>query len=300
MAMNGYETIGVEPIAGSLGARVTGVHLGSGASPEQLDEIRRALLDHLVLFLHDQGLDDDSQIAFARTFGEPHPHPVDESLGNPSVISLVQSEYQKPQRNGSKFHTDYSFHTHTPDVAVLRALVMPPKGGDTIWASMYEAYDALSPTVQSFLDGLSAFHDKSSTFTGVQTSRYGAGAVETVHEKFPGSIHPVVIRHPVTQRKALYVNPGFTRSIVDVTDRESEALLRFLFDHINQPRFHCRYHWSVGDIAIWDERATVHQGEGAFWPEKRLLHRVCVGNAPPVAAVEDRDADRAEAPAAVG
>jgi taurine dioxygenase len=284
--MTTYNTISVEPLAGSLGARIHGVHIGSGATPDQLEEIRQALYEHLVVFLPNQGVDDDAQVAFTRTFGEPQPHPVDAAIGNASLVSLVQSEYQKPQRSGSHFHTDYSFHSHTPDVAVLRALVMPATGGDTIWANMYQVYDALSPTLQAILEGLWAFHNRSSNFNSVQTSRYGENVADTIRDQFPGARHPVVTLHPVTNRKVLFVNPGFTKSIVGLHERESDALLGFLFDHINQPRFHCRYHWAVGDIAIWDERATVHQGEGAFWPEPRLLHRICAGNAPPLPANE--------------
>lgn len=282
-----YETITVERVTSSLGARIGGVDLKKGLAEGQFEELRRALLDHLVIFLPGQDIDDEAQMAFTRLFGELRIHPVAEFLGHTNTLGTVGTDDYQPGSD-SNFHTDYSFCDDTPDLAVLRALVVPSRGGDTMWVNMYEAYDALSTTMRSILDGLDAFHDQGQRFNEIVSERYGEEASRPIREQFSGRAHPVVIAHPVTNRRALFVNPGYTRHIVGMEAAESEAILSFLFAHLARPRFQCRYRWQPGDIAIWDERATVHMGEGAYWPEERMLHRYAVGRHAPRAARDSR------------
>jgi taurine dioxygenase len=278
-----YETITVTPVGSSLGARVDGVDLAAGLDPRQVEELHRALLEHLVVFLPEQHVDDDAQIALARTFGEPHPHPVGAFLGDPSLMGSVGTDDYRPGTD-SHFHTDYTFHTEVPDVAVLRAVVVPERGGDTMWANTCDAYDALSVPLQAFLGGLDAFHSQGAIFNDIIIRRFGEEAGRPILEQFPGTTHPMVTTHPDTGRKALFVNQGYTQSIVGLTPAESAALLGFLFGHISSPRFVCRYRWAVGDVAIWDERVTNHMGEGTYWPAERLMRRVTAGSGPPVSS----------------
>jgi taurine dioxygenase len=278
-----YQTITVTPVGSSLGARVEGMDLAGGPGAQQVEELHRALREHLVVFLPEQHIDDDAQIALARTFGEPHPHPVGAFLGDTSLMGSVGTDDYQPGMD-SHFHTDYTFHTEVPDVAVLRAVVVPERGGDTMWANTCDAYDALSTPLQAFLDGLDAFHSQGSIFNDIIIRRFGEEAGRPILEQFPGATHPMVTTHPETGRKALFVNEGYTQSIVGLTGAESDALLAFLFGHISSPRFVCRYRWTVGDIAIWDERATVHMGEGTYWPAERLMRRVTAGSGPPVSS----------------
>ena len=287
----GYQTIEVTPLASSLGARVEGIDLADALDPTRRDELHRALLDHLVVFLPDQTIDDDDQIALARTFGEPHPHPVGAFLGDTSLMGSVGTDDYRPGID-SHFHTDYTFHTEVPDIAVLRAVIVPEHGGDTMWANTCDAYDALSTPMQTFLEGLDAFHSQGVAFNDIIIQRFGEEAGRPVLEQFPGTTHPVITTHPETNRRALFVNEGYTQSIVGLTTPESRALLSFLFGHISNPRFVCRYRWAVGDVAIWDERATVHMGEGTYWPEERLMRRVTAGSAPPNAANTREDSTR--------
>ena len=181
----------------------------------------------------------------------------------------------------SHFHTDYTFDPHVPDFAVLRADVVPTHGGDTMWASTTAAFDALSPSLQSFLQELDAFHSQGPVFNDIVARRFGEEAARPILERFAGTTHPVVTVHPETGRNALFVNQGYTQSIVGLHADESDALLAFLFAHVRGPRFVCRYRWAVGDVAIWDERSTVHMGEGTYWPQERLMRRVTVGRAVP-------------------
>jgi len=276
-------TIRVTPLASSLGARVDGIELGNGPSPDQVSALRRAVLEHHVIFLPHQHLDDDAQIALAHAFGEPHAHPVGTFLGDDSLMGSVSTDDYKPGVD-SHFHTDYTFDTHVPDLAVLRADVVPTHGGDTMWANTCDAFDALSPALQSFLLNLDAVHDQGAVFNDIVIQRFGEDAGRPILERFPGATHPVVTVHPETGRRALFVNEGYTRSIVGLHAAESDALLAFLFEHTRAPRFVCRYRWEVGDVAIWDERSTVHMGEGTYWPQERLMRRVTVGRATPPAA----------------
>jgi taurine dioxygenase len=275
-----YHTIAVTPVAGSLGARIEGVDLAGPLANDQLAELRTAVLEHLVVFVPGQSVDDDAQVALARAFGEPHPHPVGAFLGDHSLMGSVGTDDYKPG-TASHFHTDYTFDTHVPDLAILRAVVVPSRGGDTMWANSCDAYDALSPALQSFLDGLDALHSQGPVFNDIVIQRFGDAAGRPILERFPGATHPVVTLHPETGRKALFVNQGYTQSVVGLHRAESDALLAFLFDHMRSPNFVCRYRWDVGDVAIWDERSTVHMGEGTYWPEERLMRRVTVGRAVP-------------------
>ena len=257
----------VTPVASSLGAHIGGIDLGASLAADEVEALRNAVLGHGVVFLPGQAIDDGAQIALARAFGEPHPHPVGAFLGDTS-----------------HFHTDYTFDPHVPDFAFLRADIVPTHGGDTMWASTTAAFDALSPTLQSFLEELDAFHSQGAVFNDIVARRFGEEAARPILERFAGTTHPVVTLHPETGRKALFVNQGYTQSVVGLHADESDALLAFLFAHVRSPRFVCRYRWSVGDVAIWDERSTVHMGEGTYWPQERLMRRVTVGRAAPRAA----------------
>jgi taurine dioxygenase len=277
-----YETIRVEPVASALGARVLGVAAADGVSDTQMDEVRHALAEHLVLFLPAQDLDDDAHRAFTEGFGALSGHPVNEYLGNTEMVGTIGTEV-------SGFHTDYSFNDELPEVAVLRAVTVPARGGDTMWANMCAVHDALSPGMQEFLLALDAVHDHGQGFDAVIRQRYGGEAADRLMERFGGSTHPLVVVHPATGRRSLFLSPGYTRRIVGLSEGESDAILGYLFGLLAQPRFVCRYHWAPGDVAIWDERVTLHMGEGADPSEAREMRRYIAGRSVPVAA---RDAGR--------
>jgi taurine dioxygenase len=289
------QPIVVERLTSSLGARVTGVDLRNGATDLQLEAIRHAVLEHLVVFLPGQDLDDESQAAFAEAFGEARPHPEREYFGDDSVITTIDSEVWRYPEDTS-FHTDQTNYAVTPDFAILSALVIPERGGDTLWANMYEAYEALSPTMKDFLGGLSALHGRAGGFGRIraqQMQHEGKDVTKSTAEledRFPEVTHPVVCTHPITNRPHLFVNRHFTKTIVGLEASESAAVLGFLFAHCEQARFCCRYRWTVGDVAVWDEHATLHQAQGGYWPAPRQLRRITVGSVAPQQAAAPADA----------
>lgn len=272
-----YETIRVEPVASALGARVHGLAIRDGVSDAQAEELRAALAEHLVLFVPGQDLDDATHSAFTECFGALSGHPVNEYLGNDDLVGTIGTET-------SGFHTDYSFNDELPEVAVLRAVTVPTRGGDTMWTNMCAVFESLSPPMQEFLLGLDAVHDHGPGFEDVIRQRFGREAADSLMERFGGSTHPLVVVQPTTGRPALFLSPGYTRRIVGLSQGESDALLEYLFGVLHHPRFVCRYHWAPGDVAIWDERTTLHMGEGADPDERREMRRFIAGRSAPVAA----------------
>jgi len=265
----------VRPLAGCIGAEATGVDLGEPLPEATLDEIRHLLDEHLVIFFPGQALDDDKHLAFARRFGEPFIHPLGRIAGRTSagVEHIIDSVEHPPYQD--KWHTDVSFDPHPPVYGTLRAIDIPSRGGDTVWASMYAAYDALSPLLRDVIAPLSAVHDMGSATAFA--SKVGADLVARTREAFPGAEHPVVGVHPSTGRRYLNVNKEFTDRIVGMHPEESAALLRLLTDQATNPNHQVRYSWAPGDLAIWDERVTQHFAVADYLPERREMARVAVG-----------------------
>ena len=286
IAAVGREGARVVPLTGTIGARLENfdaarLDAASGAA------LRDALERHHVLVLGQQALTDDGHRALASVWGEPQPHPVAAFMGSGEVIAYVTNDADNPPIGDSDFHTDYTFNHEIAAIAVLQAQEVTTTGGDTIWADSHAAYDALSDSLRAYLATLSAHHELGPRFAEVTRRRYGVDVAQRVVERFgSGAVHPVVVRHPVTGRSALFVNPGYTTSIVGLEPKESAALLSFLFEHLASPRFHYRHHWNVGDVVIWDEVATVHQGPDDFWPERRVLRRVTAGLVVPSPAAD--------------
>jgi taurine dioxygenase len=251
-------------------------------------EIRAALTEFGVLVFSDQSMSREEQSTCTSRFGRPHGHPVREFLtGYPdNPIAFVEHDANTRPGEGLYFHTDYSFNTVIPDLAVLRAEVLPPKGGDTIWSSTSAAYAALSDAVKAFIGTLVALHEPSPGFWYYYEKTAGPDAVERARPVFPGAKHPVVGRHPLSGRPLLFVNGGYTTRILGVTTRESRALLDLLFAQQADPAFHYRHKWSEGDAVMWDEHATVHMGPNDFYPHHRLLTRVTAGHRAPEAVTE--------------
>jgi taurine dioxygenase len=277
--------ISPEPLTSTVGARVGGIDL-TKIDDDDAGDIRSTLTEFGVLVFPDQSMSADQQVVFASRFGRPHGHPVMEFLtGNPDdPVSLVENDAGKPPQEEQSFHTDYSFNTVVPDLAILRAEVIPPKGGDTVWSSTHAAYDALSNPMKAFIGGLVALHEPSHRFWFEYARTVGPEAVQRAQEAFPGAHHPVVARHPLSGRPLLYVNAGYTTRVTGVTLRESRALLDLLFAQHMDPAFHYRHKWSDGDVVMWDEHGTVHMGPHDFYPAHRRLTRVTSGHRAPEAA----------------
>jgi taurine dioxygenase len=252
--MTNHSWIRVEPLAGALGAEVSGVDLAKPLAEDAIAEIRRAWLEHQVLFFRDQPLSVDEHKAFARRFGELHVHPVLQQMadqGHPEIV-VLESDARRPVV-ADRWHSDVTFEREPPLGSILRAVEVPEAGGDTIWASTTAAYDALSAPMQRALEGLRAMH------SGAGFRRIAKeGQAETLARN-EMTVHPVVRTHPETGRKAIFVNSAFTKRIEGLKPRESEVLLAFLFEHVASPEFSCRFRWRKHSVAMWDNRCTQHR-----------------------------------------
>jgi taurine dioxygenase len=269
-------TLHVAPIAGALGAEVSGVDLSKPLSPHLEKEIHEAWMQHQVLFFRDQDITLDQQKDFARHFGELHIHPVIQQLkdqGHPEVVVL--ESHEKAQYVAERWHSDVTFQRVPPLGSILRAVEVPAAGGDTMWSSMYAAYDALSDPMQQLLSPLRAMHHGGG-FRAVANREQKQELEQDVE-----AVHPVIRTHPVTGRKAIFVNSTFTKKIEGMKSAESRALLGFLFDHIGQPEFTCRFRWRKNSIAMWDNRCTQHRVVADNLRDLRRMERITIcGDAP--------------------
>jgi taurine dioxygenase len=268
-------TIEVRPITAKIGAEVRGVDLRDAADdPELMAAVERALIDHLVLFFRDQDLTPEQHIRFATWFGPVEHHPFGKpNADHPDIMMLDQTT---PETDGANsWHTDSSFMELPALGSVLRAIQLPPLGGDTCWASMYAAYDALSAPMKSMLDGLVAYHDivvplEKAIAGGHSTST----DLEAVRREWPPMTHPVVRTHPVSGRKLLYVNNNFTTRIAGLSPAESDVVLPYLLNHIQRPDFQVRFRWEPGSVVLWDNRCTQHYAVPDYTGHRRVMHRV--------------------------
>ena len=267
----------VERLAGALGAEVHGVDLAGPLAPAVKQALHGAWMEHQVLFFREQAITVDQHKAFARNFGELHVHPVLQQMadqGHPEIV-VLESDASRPIV-ADRWHSDVTFEKCPPLGSILRAVAVPAAGGDTMWASMYAAWSALSDAMQRLLSGLSAFHDGGG-FRQIAKNE----AQRKDLEARQNAVHPVVRTHPVTGRKALFVNSVFTKGIVGMKPAESRALLGFLSEHVATPDFSVRFRWRKDSIAMWDNRCTQHRVLADALPEYRRMERVTlIGDAP--------------------
>lgn len=268
----------LRPISGSLGAVCEAVDLARGLDDQAYARVRQALLDYLVLFFPGQDITPAQQVAFGRRFGELHLHPFIPSLeGHPEVIRLkAASGAHEMLRLSNAWHEDLSYTPDPPLAGILRAVRVPSRGGDTLWVNLYKAWDTLSPTMQVMLEGLSAWHDVTKTYRRQDLQREG-GAEQywKTFLKTPPTLQPLMQVHPETGRPLLYVSELTTTHIEGLSERESEALLGFLFRHLDWKELQCRFSWSRDTVAIWDNRCTAHYAVRDY-DEPREMHRVTV------------------------
>lgn len=262
-----YEQIDVEPLTPAIGAIVRGVDLTEPMSDETFAEIHQAWMDHLVLFFRDQAMTPDQHLEFGRRFGELHVHPAAPFAHDNPELMVIQTDADSTRANGERWHSDVSADEEPPMASILHIREVPSGGGDTCWSNMYAAYEALSPTMRAFLDPLTARH------VADYTGYYGDHRPQ---RDSPQAVHPVVRTHPVTGRKALYVNEGFTKRIEELSRSESRAILAQLFEHVQDVNFQCRFQWRADSVALWDNRCTQHMAVWDYHPESRSGIRVTV------------------------
>jgi len=267
-----YKTIEVRRLNPVIGAEISGVDLSKDLDSQQFKELHEALMENLVIFFRNQNITVEQHKAFGRRFGKLHVHPnaAQELAGHPEILVIKADENSKHVA-GEEWHSDVSCDEEPPMGSVLHMHTVPPDGGgDTMFANMYAAFEALSPPLQRMLEGLTAVHDSS------KAHGYRIKAGDRSDMNFPRSIHPVVRTHPVTGRKALYVNRGFTTRITQLRPHESTAMLEMLYRHCETPEFMCRFRWQPNSVAFWDNRATQHHALFDYFPDRRYGLRVTV------------------------
>lgn len=269
-----YEVIKVRKLTPRIGGEISGVDLSKPLDDKTFREIKAALLENQVIFFRDQDITLDQHKDFGRRFGELHVHPAAPAPeGHPEILR-IHGDANSKRVAGEAWHSDVSCDLEPPMGSILRLHTVPETGGDTLFSSMYAAYDALSQPMKDFLSGLTAIHSGEHVYRN--RYEYNSGQREDTQKSFPQSEHPVIRTHPETGRQALFVNYGFTTRIVGLPQQESEALLAFLFDHCARPEFQCRFKWEVGSIAFWDNRCAQHHAIWDYFPQVRSGYRVTI------------------------
>ena len=270
----------ITPVTPLIGAEISGIDLSKPLSGNELGAVRQALLNHLVLFFREQDMTVEEQKDFGRQFGDLHIHPARDRNGldgHPEIL-YINAGPDTSRVNGDEWHSDVSCDPEPPMGSILRLFEVPPAGGDTLFANMYAAYDALSDAMKDFLGGLTAIHDGGPNYID-RAKRAGIYKPDKV---FPANEHPVIRTHPETGQKSIYVNRIFTQSIVGLSRDESRAVLDFLFQHIAKPDFQCRFRWEKDSVAFWDNRCTLHHAMWDYYPNIRRGYRVTIKGDRPV------------------
>ena len=280
-----YSRIEVKPVSGALGAEIGGVDLSGPIDDDKLSEIRRAFLDYLVVFFRDQDISDDDLARFGRYFGELAPLPPHRQFpGKFPELLVIDKKPEDKLVFGWEWHSDTT-HLEVPSLgSVLYAKVVPPVGGDTLFANQYLAYDTLSDGMKAMLDGMVAVHSNGRILRTLEDDAVVAPGTEEVSAGFANgwAEHPVIRTHPETGRKALFVNEMHTERLKDMTVAESQPVLRYLYDHSCRPELTCRFRWAVGSVAFWDNRCVQHLALNDYPGHRRLMHRVQVKGTRPV------------------
>ncbi len=271
----------IRRIAGALGAEIRGVDLSKVLSEVQVAEIRRAWLDHLVVFFRDQPLAPEAFMAFARRIGKPIEYPFVKGIaGFPEIIEVKKLEHEKVNFGGV-WHSDTAYLDEPPMASMLLAREIPPYGGDTLFANMCVAYEALSEAMRRLIDPLVAVNSSAkANVTRTREDRIKTDGREGPGKEFVAE-HPVVRTHPETGRKALYVNFAHTVRFRGMTGEESAPLLDFLFQHQIKPEFTCRFSWQSGSIALWDNRCAQHNPVNDYHGYRRVMHRITLAGDKP-------------------
>ncbi len=278
----------IRPIAGALGAEIHGVDLAQPLADDTIAAVRRALLDHLVIFFPGQSLSPARLVAFGKRFGPLEGHEFVEGMSDhPEVLELIKEADEGGFNFGGDWHTDVTFRDRPSMGTILYGKDIPPCGGDTLWANQYLAYETLSAGLQRLLGSLRAVHSAEEAFGGGGVAQLYRSQLRSMKIKTDGDVptaveHPVVRTHPETGRECLFINQGFTTRFADMSESESSGLLQFLFAHSVRPEFTCRFRWSPGAVAFWDNRATQHFALNDYHGHRRHMQRITVAGDRPI------------------
>ena len=271
--------IKIQKYSPNLGAVITGVDLSKEINEDQFKDIHKAFLDNQVLFFQNQNeILPEIHLKLGKLFGELHVHPAAPSMPGYPEIFEIHAHKNSKVANGEFWHSDVSCDIEPPLGTMLQLHILPETGGDTMFSDMYSAYNELSDKYKSLLDGLIAIHESEHLYSG----RYEDRGVNKDNIKTPVANHPLIRTHPITGKKAIYVNRTFTTGIEGMNKNESSSILEFLFEHCEHVNFQIRYRWNKNDMAFWDNRCTMHRAIWDYWPNERKGRRVTIKGDKPV------------------
>lgn len=271
--------IKIQKYSPNLGAVITGVDLSKEINEDQFKDIHKAFLDNQVLFFQNQNeILPEIHLKLGKLFGELHVHPAAPSMPGYPEIFEIHAHKNSKVANGEFWHSDVSCDIEPPLGTMLQLHILPETGGDTMFSDMYSAYNELSDKYKSLLDGLIAIHESEHLYSG----RYEDRGVNRDNIKTPVANHPLIRTHPITGKKAIYVNRTFTTGIEGMNKNESSSILEFLFEHCEHVNFQIRYRWNKNDMAFWDNRCTMHRAIWDYWPNERKGRRVTIKGDKPV------------------
>ena len=270
-----YKELKFTPRSPHLGAFIEGVNLHENLKPSSVAEIKSALLEFGVIFFKNQTVDKTQQLRLASQLGTiEEPHPVFDNDKSDTRLTIIESKGRTHDAE-HYWHTDVTYQEAPSMASILVAKKIPESGGDTLFASMYTAYDTLSPSIQKMLESLTAQHSfERGWATTFRMLENGEEKLHKLKQVFPLMTHPVLRTHPDTGRTSLYVNEYYTSRINELSEFESDAVLRMLFHHSQLPDFQVRHTWHVGDVAIWDNRCTQHYASHDYGSAHRIMNRV--------------------------
>ena len=271
--------IKIQKYSPNLGAIITGVDLSKEINEDQYKDIHKAFLDNQVLFFQNQNeIAPEIHLKLGKLFGELHVHPAAPSMPGYPEIFEIHAHKNSKVANGEFWHSDVSCDIEPPLGTMLQLHILPETGGDTMFSDMYSAYNELSDKYKSLLNGLVAIHESEHLYSG----RYEDRGVNRDNIKTPVANHPLIRTHPITGKKAIYVNRTFTTGIEGMNKNESSSILEFLFEHCEHVNFQIRYRWNKNDMAFWDNRCTMHRAIWDYWPNERKGRRVTIKGDKPV------------------
>ena len=275
--MISFSTINVKPLSGNIGAEIDGVNLKK-ISKEQFKEIKIVFGKYGVIFFRNQNLSPEEEIIFAELWGEININRFFTNLEGYPKIALVSKEPDQKKNIGGAWHTDHTYDLEPAMGSILFAHQVPKKGGDTLFSSMYAAYETLSDGLKDTLKNMYGRHSSRHVFGTSRAERKDdtVGRIINSDKAKQDAIHPVVITHPQTGKKALFVNPTFTLGFDGWSNEESKPLLNYLYSHATKPEFTCRFKWEEGSIAFWDNRSTWHLAVNDYHGQRRLMHRITI------------------------
>lgn len=265
----------LKPIQPTIGAEISGIDLSKPLSGNVFADLELALVNHKVVYARNQTMTDAEQVVLGEMFGELEVHPFRPEGQFPQIMRL-DNHKDNPVLSTDIWHSDTTFRECPTKYSILRAIQVPPVGGDTLWADMTAAYEGLTDSTRSMIDDLVAIHDFKNFRKLYTETPEDLEKLRRMEDLYPNPRHPVVRTHPETGKKAIYVNPMFTLRIEGLSDGESDAILRLLFDQAKVPEYQFRLKWEVGTIAFWDNRSTQHYATNDYYPERRTMERVAV------------------------